>query len=186
MSDYFLGEIRMFSFNWAPKGWALCNGSLMPVNQNVALNSLLGKTFGGDARTTFGLPDLRGRAPLCASLYGSQPYGTYSQGNEGMGGAESVTLTTAQAPIHTHSFRALSSVGTANQPTGGASLVSSAKPAGAAAPPSLYGAAAPNSTMAPLNAGTINSVGGNAHNNMQPFLVTNFCIATAGLYPPRQ
>ena len=184
MSDYFLGEIRMFSFNWAPKYWALCNGSLMQVNQNAALNSLLGNTFGGDARTTFGLPDLRGRAPLCSS-YGPQPYGTYSQGNAGMGGVESVTLTTAQAPAHTHSFRALSSVGTANQPTSGASLVSSAKPVGAATP-SLYGAAAPNSTMAPLNAGTINSVGGTAHNNMQPFLVTNFCIATAGIYPPRQ
>lgn len=183
MSDYFLGEIRMFSFNWAPKGWALCNGSLMQANQNAALFSLLGKTFGGDARTTFGLPDLRGRAPLCSS-YGPQPYGTYNQGNEGMGGVESVTLTTAQAPIHTHSFRALSSVGTASQTAGG--LVSSAKPVGTATP-SLYGAVAPNSTMAPLNAGTISSVGGgNAHNNMQPFLVTNFCIATAGLYPPRQ
>lgn len=186
MSDYFLGEIRMFSFNWAPIDWALCNGATLQANQNAALFSLLGNKFGGNGQTTFCLPDLRGRAPLCAGV--SPTYGTYATGTQSMGGVEGVTLTAAQVPSHTHAFKAISAVGTANLPAA-ADLVSSAKAVGTPVPavPPLYGAvvANPPSPLAPVNPGTLNSVGGGAHNNMQPFAVTNFCISTVGIYPPR-
>lgn len=183
VSDFFLGEIRMFPFDWAPVDWALCNGAILQITQNQALYSLLGTQFGGDGAKTFGLPDLQGRVPLCAGY--SANYGTYYQGNRSMGGVENVTLAAAQAPIHTHSFKALSAQGSASTPANGA-LVSSAKPVGTTVP-SLYGAvaASPVPTMAPLNSGTLNSVGGAAHNNMQPFTVLNFCISTLGLYPSR-
>lgn len=182
MSDYFLGEIRMFPFAWAPENWLLCNGAVLQVSQNQALFSLLNKQYGGDGRTTFALPDLRGRVPLSSG--NSATYGSYSVGQAG--GFESVTLTATQVPSHTHSFNALSTVGAASTPAGGAALVSSAKPVGTpAVVPSLYGAVTGTSTFAPLNSGTINTVGGGAHGNMQPFTVLNFCIAAVGLYPSR-
>lgn len=182
MSDFFIGEIRMFSTSWAPRGWALCNGATLPLAQNQALFALLGTQFGGDGRNTVGLPDLQGRAPMCAG--NSTAYGNNPQGNQGKGGVENVTLTTAQVPIHTHSFKATSAAGTANVPANG-SILSSAKPS--PNPQPMYGAAVANppSPMAAVNQGTLNTVGGGAHNNTQPFTVMNFCISTTGLFPMR-
>lgn len=179
VSDQFIGEVRMFTYSWAPKGWALCNGAEMQIKQNAALYSLLGVQFGGDGRTTFNIPDFRGRAPLGAGL--TSDGFRYSTG--ATGGAESVALTAQNVTSHTHSFKALSAVGTSNFPVD-KGLVSSAKATPTA--PSLYGAlSSTSSSLAPLNAGTISTVGGVAHNNMQPFAVTNFCIAITGYFPPR-
>lgn len=181
MADYFLGEIRMFSMNWAPQDWALCNGASMPVAQNAALNSLIYNQFGGDGKNNFLLPDLRGRAPLAAG--NSAAFGYTAQGIAAQGGAETVALTTAQVPTHTHYVRAVSAQGTAALPASGVSL-SSAKPAGTpATTAAIYGPM--SATVAPINVGTIGPAGGAAHNNMQPFLVSNFCISTVGLYPVR-
>ncbi len=182
VSDFFIGEIRVFPFNWAPKGWALCDGATLPVTQNAALGALLGTQFGGDGKTTFGLPDLRGRVPLCTGS--SSTYGNYIQGVQGAGGVEGVTLTTAQVPAHTHSFRAVSAPGSATTPAAG-SFVSSVKPAVTTS--QIYGAttATPSPTLAPLNSGTLTAAGGLPHKNMQPYLVMNFCISTVGIFPSR-
>lgn len=179
MSDYFLGEIRMFSFNWAPQNWALCQGQLMTIQQNNALYALLGTTFGGNATTNFNLPDLRGRVPLCQGL--SPISGTnYQQGVTHIGGAESVTLNATQVPAHTHTVKAISAQGTAGPGDG---IISSLK---TTVTPTVYGAVpASGATFQSLNAGTVSPVGGAAHNNMQPFTVANFCIATSGIFPAR-
>lgn len=182
MSDYFVGEIRMFSMNWAPYGWALCNGALVQVMQNQALFSLIGAQFGGDGRTNFALPDLRGRAPLMAGT--SSTFGSYRQGIVDQNGVEAVTLITNQVPLHTHTVKAVSALGTATLPAAGASLAS-AKPAGnPSTVPLLYGPM-PATAPAAINSGTIGVTGGAAHNNMQPYAVTNFCISTSGIYPSR-
>lgn len=181
MSDYFLGEIRLFGFNWAPQNWALCQGQSVPVSQNQALYALLGNTFGGTPPSNFNLPDLRGRVPLGI---GTSPIsGTvYQQGVAYQGGNETVTLTAAQVPAHTHTVKALSTQGTAILPTDG--IVSSVKTA--PANPLLYGAfGTPTPATQALNPATVSSVGGAAHNNMQPFTVANFCIATKGIFPAR-
>lgn len=180
MSDYFLGEIRMFSFSWAPDSWALCQGQSLPVNQNQALYALLGITFGGTPSTSFNLPDLRGRAPLCT---GRSPIsGTlYQQGVAYQGGGEGVTLTAAQVPVHSHTVMALSTQGTTILPTDG--IVSSVKTA--TANPLLYGTVSGTPTTQALNPATVSAVGGQAHSNLQPFTVANFCIATRGLFPAR-
>lgn len=179
MSDYFLGEIRMFSFAWAPHNWALCQGQLMTITQNQALYALLGTTFGGNPPTNFNLPDLRGRVPLCQ---GQSPISgtTYQQGSTYAGGAETVTLNAAQVPAHTHTVKAISAQGTAGPSDG---IISSLK---TAVTPTVY-SAVPTSgaTFQPLNAGTVSPVGGAAHSNMQPFTVANFCIATSGIFPAR-
>jgi microcystin-dependent protein len=173
MADPFLGEIRAFGFNWPATGWALCDGSILQINQHAALASLLGNTFGGDGRTTFALPDLRGRTPMHAN-----PQQGLMQGNAG--GLEQVTLTTAQIPAHAHTVTA-----------SGATAERSSL---AATPPSYLGATAGGSSYAPaagatltsLDPSTVKAAGGNApHQNMQPSLVINFCIATTGIYPTR-
>lgn len=182
MSDFFLGEIRVFSYDWAPRGWALCNGAVMQVSQNVALSALLGTQFGGDGRTTFALPDLRGRVPLCAGR--SATYGAYGQGIQYQGGAEGVALTLAQVPIHTHYFHATSATGNSTTPVAGG-LPSSAS---ATSAPLIYGATTvnPAPTLTPLNPATVEVAGGGKpHQNMQPFLVMNFCISTLGIFPSR-
>lgn len=171
MAEPFLGCISIFGFNFAPRGWAQCSGQLLPINQNQSLFSLLGTTYGGDGRTTFALPDMRGRAPMHAGNgTGLTPR---TLGNAL--GAESVTLTEAQIPPHNHS--ANPSDTDATLPTPQSNL-----PAPTVAAFNVYGDAA---NLTPGAAGQIGQSGGGAHNNMQPYLALNFCIALQGLFPPR-
>jgi microcystin-dependent protein len=167
MAEPFLGEIRVMSFNFPPKGWALCNGQLMPINQNQALFSLLGTTFGGDGRVNFALPDLRGRTPI-------EVGGGHRLGERG--GEQAHTLSSAEMARHTHAANASGNQATTNNPVPAGS-VGLAASAGS----QLY--AAPGS-LAPLNAGAVSNVGGSqAHLNMQPFLTLSFCIALQGIFP---
>lgn len=171
--DPFIGEIRAFAFGIVPRGWHLCDGSALSIQQNAALYSLLGVAYGGDGRSTFNLPDLRGRVPLCQGL---APDGAqFPTGSEA--GVEAVALTPAQLPAHTHSLDCSSADATTNNPAG-------AVPAVAATNTNVYAdAASPASALA---AGVIAPAGQSvAHNNMQPSLAVSFCIATQGLYPPR-
>ena len=163
--DPFIGEIRLVPFNFAPKGWALCEGQLLPINQNQALFSLLGTTYGGDGRTTFSLPDLRGRIPVGAgqpSAGSSYPLGT-------TGGQETVELTTSQLPAHAHTVHASSAAGTTKNPA-------TAFPAGGGA----Y-AAQRNVRMKAAMIGRTG--GGEEHENRQPYLSLNYIIALQGIYP---
>jgi microcystin-dependent protein len=164
MAEPFLSEIRIFSFGYAPKGWAFCNGQFLPINQNQALFSLLGTTYGGNGQTTFALPDLRGQAPI---HMGSG----HTLGEKG--GEPSHTVTMSEMPAHIHFENA--STTNANQPTSvGAVLASAAN---------LY--AAPNN-LTTIQPGTVTNVGGSqAHQNLQPFLALNFCIALQGIFPSR-
>ncbi len=169
MSEPFLAEIRMVGFNFAPRGWALCDGQILPINQNQSLYSLLGTTYGGDGRTSFGLPDLRGRTPIHV---GQSDSGTnYTQGQKG--GEETHTLSTNEMPQHNHLEIATSQ--SANQSTPGNNIL-------ATTTDNIYG----GSTNATLNTGSIaNTGGGQAHENTQPWLAVNFCIALQGLFPSR-
>lgn len=163
MAEPFLSEIRIMSFEFAPKGWALCNGQLLPINQNQALFSLLGTTYGGDGRVNFGLPDLRGRAPL---HFGSG----HTLGERG--GEQAHTLSIGELPTHTHVVTATTSTGNTPLPANGMLADS---------PSQLYTAAA---NLTSLDPGTLAPVGGSqAHLNMQPFLTLNFCIALQGIFP---
>lgn len=165
MSSPFLAEIRLFSFNFAPRYWAQCNGQLLPINQNQALFSLLGTTYGGNGVTTFALPDMRGRAPL--HFNGSFPQGA-------AGGAISHTLSVSELPAHTHI--ANGSTNTADKRTGTGNTW-------AASPQSPYLASTGNSTLSPTS---LTSTGGSqAHPNEQPYLVLNFAIALQGIFPSR-
>ncbi len=186
MSDFYLGEIRLFGFGFAPKNWAICDGKIMQVAQNQALFSLIGGTYGGDGRTTFALPDFRGRVPVGPN-YTTVPWGK-------PGGVENVTLTKTQVPTHTHAFNVNTTAGTANTPGKAASgttpavhnyLSSANTDSFEKMEHNVYGAfTAPGVA---LNAGSISNAGGNQpHNNIQPSAVLNFCIATAGLFPTRQ
>ena len=169
--DPYLGEIRIFGGNFAPLGWAFCAGQLLPIAQYDALFSLLGTTYGGDGQTTFGLPDLRGRAPIHA---GQGPGLTNRTPGE-MGGSEATTLTQAQLPAHTHVPLASPDAGTSTGPTDGVWAASSTG--------DKQYAAAPDTAMNPA---TISATGGNQpHENRQPFLAANFIIALEGIYPPR-
>ena len=171
MSEPFVGEIRMFAGNFAPRGWAFCDGQLLAVNQNDALFSLLGTIYGGDGRTTFGLPDMRGRVPLHA---GSGP-GLSPRRLGAKLGAETETLTVNQLPSHTHAFTANTSSGTDNNPSG--KLVAES--------PSLDLYAEIDAT-APMASSAITATGGSrSHTNIMPFLCVNFIIALFGIYPSR-
>jgi len=170
MSEPFLAEIRIVGFNFAPRGWAFCDGQILPINQNQSLYSLLGTTYGGDGRTTFALPDLRGRTPIHVGASN----GTYhSEGQKS--GEETHTLSSAEMPTHPHSLMASSSDGDQQAPAGHvlARTVSL-----------LY---KENATLGPdIQPGTITHVGGGqAHENMQPSIALNFCIALRGLFPSR-
>ncbi len=171
--DPFIGEIRAFAFGVVPRGWHLCDGATLSIQQNVALYSLLGVAYGGDGKTTFKLPDLRGRVPLCQGLASDGVQ--YRTGNAD--GLEGVVLSAAQVPAHTHSLNCSNADATTNNPAG-------AVPAVAATDTNIYAdAASPASAVA---AGVIAPAGQSAaHNNMQPSLTVSFCIATQGLYPPR-
>jgi microcystin-dependent protein len=165
MAEPFVGEIRLMSFNFRPKGWAMCNGQLLPINQNQALFALLGTMYGGDGRTTFALPDLRGRTVIHTGS-------GHTQGESA--GEQAHTLTANEMPTHLHPLNASSSAG--NDPTPGAHVLASPLNLSYRAPDGLT----------PLAAGTIAGAGGSqAHPNMQPFLALNFCIALVGIFPSR-
>lgn len=163
MAEPFLSEIRIMSFNFAPKGWALCNGQLLPINQNQGLFSLLGTTYGGDGRVTFALPDLRARTPIHVGS-------GHTLGERG--GEQAHTLSISEIPTHTHLVNASGAAADTNVPAANTFLgvISNAY----TAPSNLV-------AMAPSEIG--NTGGSQAHLNMQPFLTLNFCIALQGIFP---
>ena len=167
MSEPFLAEIRIFGFNFPPRGWAACDGQLLPISQNSALFSLLGTTYGGDGRTTFALPDLRSRAPMHVGSSGGV---THSIGQRG--GEETVTLSMAEMPAHTHAVSV--SADEPNRSTGTNSVLAAAE---------IW---AQPSTLVSMEDGSLTSVGnGQAHQNMQPYTTLNCCIALQGIFPSR-
>ncbi len=163
MSEPFLAEIRIVGFNFAPRGWAFCDGQILPINQNQSLYSLLGTTYGGDGRTSFALPDLRSRVPIHK--------GAHSLGQKG--GEETHTLSVNEMPQHTHAIQASSDPSDIQDPTN-AVLAKSGQ---------IYS----NSTnLVDMVSGTMaNAGGGQGHDNMQPYLAVYFCIALQGLFPSR-
>lgn len=172
--DPFVAEIRIFGFYFAPKGWAFCNGQLLPITQNTALFSLLGITYGGDGKSTFALPDMQGNAPMHP---GQGPgLSLYDLGE--MGGSETVTLLESEMPAHSHTLQAASAQDPGNLQVGGPTRVFAAPGNGQA-----YNAAASLVQMAPQALAPIG--GDQPHNNMMPYLTMNFCIALQGVFPPR-
>ena len=174
MSDPFVAEIRMFGFNFAPKGWAFCNGQLLPISQNTALFSLLGTTYGGDGKSTFALPDLQGATPLNqGQLKGGSEYFLGQSA-----GTDSITLLTSEMPIHTHVAKAHAfDFGDQASPTPLTSLAKSNNG-------SSY-TATTNLTTAMAFQGLSLAGGSLPHNNIMPSLTVNFCIALQGVFPAR-
>lgn len=167
MSEPFMSEIRIFSFNFPPRGWALCNGQLLPINQNQALFSLLGTTYGGDGRVNFALPDLRGRVPI--SMGGGHTLG------ETLGEAAH-TLSSAELPAHSHFLMASTAAATTGNPGPGLMLAPTVGSPGYGQPTGLTA----------MDPSSLSNVGGSqAHQNMQPFLTLSVCIALQGIYPSR-
>jgi len=165
MSEPFLSEIKLVSFNFAPKGWALCNGQFLPINQNQALFSLLGTTYGGNGQTNFALPNLRGRVPI-----------SFGKGNSlgEAAGSTAVTVNIQQLPTHLHALQASTQTANTNAPDNTTLL-------GGSAPNDVYTGPASLSTLIPSS---VTSVGGSQpHNNMMPYLVLNFIIALQGIFP---
>ena len=184
MSNPFVAEIRIFPFNFAPKGWAFCAGQLLPISQNTALFSLIGGYYGGDMKTTFALPNLQGSAPLHTG--GSQPgpgLSTYSLGEQG--GNDYITLLTSEMPAHTHTFSVNSSNGTVSDPTG-AQLSRGHKGNFQASTDVKMFSSASSPQLSIMNPAFTSVAGGNQpHNNLMPYLVLNYCIALQGVFPPR-
>jgi microcystin-dependent protein len=173
MADPFVAEIRIFPFNFAPKGWAFCDGQLMPLSQNTALFSLLGTTYGGDGKSTFALPDMQGNAPIHAGQ--GKGLSLYDLGQ--MSGSETVTLLESEIPLHTHTLQAFATPGDLKEPQAGAVLTRSNNGA-------IYNTTISNFVqMAPQ--GLTPAGGSLPHNNMMPYLTLNFCIALQGVFPPR-
>lgn len=165
MSNPFIAEVRPFAFNFAPKGWAQCNGQLILISQNTALFSLLGKTYGGDGTTNFALPNLQGNVVLGAGQ--GQGFSMYGLGQTG--GSSTVTLLDSQMPAHNHSLMAATTPADSTSPN-------------AFAQASIY--APPSSSLVPFNGQALSIAGGDLpHNNMQPYLTVNFCIALQGVFP---
>lgn len=176
MADPFVAEIRIFPFNFAPKGWAFCDGQLMPISQNTALFSLLGTTYGGDGKSTFALPDLQGSAPM----HPGQGPGLQLHDLGETGGSESVTLLQSEIPAHAHLVgRATATNGDSVTPV---NSIWAQTPGGRGSVFTYH----PGPATASMNANAINPTGGSLpHNNMQPYLTLNFCIALQGVFPQR-
>jgi len=174
MSDQFIGEVRPFACNFAPSGWAFCQGQLLSISQNTALFALLGTNYGGNGITTFALPDLRGRVPM---KFGTDPSGNVYQIGE-IAGEEAVTLSGQQMPIHTHAFSGTAAVSGRARPADGAALGTSQHGQ------NFYATAV---SLTSINIGTVSLYnGGNqAHSNIQPYQVINWCIALRGIFPSR-
>ena len=171
MSDPFLGEIRLFPYNFAPRGWAFCNGQILSIAQNTALFALIGTTYGGDGRVTFALPDLRGRVALSS---GQGPgLSDYILGQQA--GDEAVTLTASQLPVHNHAVAANNNQGGGARPQG--------RVPGRFSTGTGYATASNGAQMSPE---TITPTGGSQpHTNVQPYLALNYCIALEGIFPSR-
>ena len=176
MADPFVAEIRIFPFNFAPKGWAFCNGQLLPISQNTALLSLLGTTYGGDGKSTFALPDLQGSAPM----HPGQGQGLSLRDLGEMSGSETITLLNSEMPIHQHGVgRASTAAGDSVLPQACVWAQSGAGRGSAA----LYIA---GPATGKVNQFSLGPTGGDLpHNNMQPYLTLNFCIALQGVFPAR-
>lgn len=173
MADPFVAEIRIFPFNFAPRGWAFCDGQLLPLSQNTALFSLLGTTYGGDGKSNFALPDMQGNAPM----HPGQGPGLSLHDLGETGGSQTVTLLDSEMPAHSHAFQASGQPG--EDPTPGPSEAL-ARSVGA----NLYQTSAANPVqLAPTALSTAG--GSQPHNNMQPYLTLNFNIALQGVFPPR-
>jgi len=180
MSEFFIGQIMMAGFNFAPRFFALCNGQLLPIAQNQALFSLLGTQYGGNGTTNFALPDLRSRTPIgyASSVDPSWQPPSVSIGQSG--GQESVTLLGVNLPSHTHAAQASTSPGDNRSPFDRVFATST----GGSPPANLYGPS--NGALVSLNAQSVASAGGNQpHPNLQPYTVINFCIALSGVFPSR-
>jgi microcystin-dependent protein len=172
VSEPFVGEIRMFGFNFPPQGWALCDGQLLSISQNAALFSLLGTTYGGDGESTFALPDLRSRVPVSQGQ--GDGLSSYAEGQAG--GTETVTLAAAQMPAHTHAVSASSSPAASERPAGRVL---------ARSPDHSYIPEPDTDTV--MNAKMIGAAGNSQpHDNIQPYLALNFCIALQGVFPARE
>ena len=177
MSEPFLAEIKIVGFNFAPRGWSLCDGQILPINQNQSLYSLLGTTYGGDGRTTFALPELRGRTPI--HFGDSQTSGSTNHNLGQKSGEQTVTLTPQETPQHDHDFNVSTADATEQRnttPNGGGVL-------GKANVDMYRTPGGPQQTLDPSSVSSTG--GGQAHDNMQPFLALNFCIALTGLFPSR-
>jgi microcystin-dependent protein len=174
----FLGQITLFPFNFAPNGWAFCQGQLLPISQNTALFSLLGTFYGGNGVSNFALPDLRGRVPIGQ---GQGPgLSNYAIGS--VQGVETVTLLASQSPPHSHPFQAFAVQATTNAPSG--ALPAQGHSTGRGAP--AVNTYAPLQTAVPLASAQVNPAGNSQpHNNLQPYLTLNWCIALQGIYPSR-
>jgi microcystin-dependent protein len=169
MSDQFVAEIRIFPFNFPPTGWAFCAGQLMPLSQNTALFSLLGTTYGGDGKSTFALPDLQGNAPMQPG----QGQGLSLRDLGEMSGVESITLLQSEMPVHTHTYGATEEAANENNPADHA-------------PGAGVGMYAAPAALTQMAFQTLSPAGGGLpHNNMQPYLALNFCIALQGIFPQR-
>ena len=172
MADPFVAEIRIFPFNFAPKGWAFCDGQLLPLSQNTALFSILGTTYGGDGKSTFALPNLQARAPM----HPGQGQGLSPHGLGETGGSETVTLSESEIPAHSHAVTAQSNAASTRTPAGNV-----------LARPARGMPYAPSSgNLVAMASQALATTGGQApHNNMMPYLTFYFCIALQGVFPPR-
>lgn len=180
MAEPFLSQIACFGFNFAPRDWALCQGQLMPIQQATALFSLLGVNFGGDGKTTFGLPNLQGSAPIG---YGQGPgLPDYAIGESG--GVGTVTLTQSEMGVHNHSFNATSDAATTTVSSGNQfGKARKGSPVAGFTSGLIYSPGNPTTALSP---GSVQPAGGNLpHTNMQPYLALNYCIALSGIFPSR-
>ena len=172
MADPFVAEIRMFCFNFAPTGWAFCNGQLLPISQNTALFSLLGTFYGGDGKSTFALPNLQASVPM----HSGQGQGLSARFIGEQSGSETVTLLVSEIPAHTHTWQANAAPATLNAPDNGRAL---ARSSGG----TIFKAVNPDQQFAFQ---ALSPAGGSLpHNNMQPYLTVSFCIALQGIFPAR-
>jgi microcystin-dependent protein len=172
--DPFVAEIRIFPFNFAPKGWAFCDGQILPLSQNTALFSLLGTTYGGDGKSNFALPNMQGNAPM----HPGQGPGLSLHDLGETGGSETVSLLESEIPSHSHSLMCLAAPANRTAPGGN----SFAKASGTAP----YVTGSPTPSLVNFSDNAVAPAGGDQpHNNMQPYLTLNFCIALQGVYPPR-
>jgi microcystin-dependent protein len=174
MADPFVAEIRIFPFNFAPKGWAFCGGQILPLSQNTALFSLLGTTYGGDGKSNFALPNLQGRAPM----HPGQGPGLSLHDLGETGGTDTVTLLQSEMPMHNHTMRGTVENGTQGTLTANITLATSIG--------GTVFQTVTNANLMPMSPNALAPAGGDQpHNNLQPYLTCNFCIALQGVYPPR-